>query len=99
MAHGRGAGGLIANPSRPRHNTGNLPSVGLAGHLMAIEFDCPHCQTHYRLKDEFGGKTATCKNPNCRKVIPIPKPESNGKPVAPADLDAIAAAAFAEEQA
>lgn len=66
---------------------------------MAIEFDCPHCKTHYRLKDEFGGKTATCKNPNCRKVIPIPKTESNGKPLAPADLDAIAAAAFADEQA
>jgi predicted negative regulator of RcsB-dependent stress response len=66
---------------------------------MAIDFDCPHCGTHYRLKDEVGGKTATCKNPNCRKVIPIPKAQSNGKPVAPADLDAIAAAAFADEAA
>lgn len=65
---------------------------------MAIDFDCPHCGTHYRLKDEVGGKTATCKNPNCRKVIPIPKAQSsNGKPVAPADLDALAAAAFHDE--
>jgi hypothetical protein len=67
---------------------------------MAIEFDCPNCKTHYRLKDEFGGKTATCKNPNCRKVIPIPKP--TGAVVAaatPADLDALAAAAFSDEPA
>jgi hypothetical protein len=60
---------------------------------MAIVFDCPHCKTNYRLRDEFGGKTATCKNPNCRKVIPIPMP--NG-PLRPGDLDAIAAAAFAD---
>jgi predicted negative regulator of RcsB-dependent stress response len=69
---------------------------------MAIDFDCPHCGTHYRLKDEVGGKTATCKNPSCRKVIPIPKAQSNGKPVAPglpADLDAFAAAAFLDDPA
>ena len=66
---------------------------------MAIEFDCPHCKTHYRLKDEFGGKTATCKTPDCRKVIPIPKPTGPVMSAAPADLDAIAAAAFAEEAA
>jgi len=64
---------------------------------MAIEFDCPHCKTHYRLKDEFGGKTATCKNPDCRKVIPIPKPTGAVMAAAPADLDAIAAAAFSGE--
>src|SRR3712207_3484203 len=66
---------------------------------MAIDFDCPHCGTHYRLKDEVGGKTATCKNPNCRKVIPIPKAQSNGKPAPPADLDAFAAAAFLDDPA
>jgi hypothetical protein len=66
---------------------------------MAIEFNCPHCKTHYRLKDEFGGKTATCKNPNCRKVIPIPKPSGNGRPGAPVDVDALAAAAFSDESA
>ena len=66
---------------------------------MAIVFNCPHCATNYRLKDEFGGKTATCKNPNCRKVIPIPKPSGNGAVVPPADLDALAAAAFSDEPA
>jgi len=66
---------------------------------MAIEFNCPHCKTHYRLKDEFGGKTATCKNPNCRKVIPIPKPTGADLASTPADLDALAAAAFADEPA
>src|SRR6478672_10661541 len=66
---------------------------------MAIEFDCSHCKTHYRLKDEFGGKTATCKNPACRKVIPIPMPKKPGLAAAPADLDALAAAAFSDEPA
>jgi hypothetical protein len=66
---------------------------------MAIEFDCPNCKTHYRLKDEFGGKTATCKNPNCRKIIPIPKPTGAVLATTPADLDALAAAAFADEPA
>jgi hypothetical protein len=65
---------------------------------MAIVFDCPHCKTNYRLKDEFAGKTATCKNPNCRKIIPIPKPTTAtaGKSV---DIDALAAAAFSDEPA
>jgi len=61
---------------------------------MAIVFDCPHCKTNYRLRDEFGGKTATCKNPNCRKVIPVPLPKG---PLRQADLDALAAAAFSDE--
>jgi hypothetical protein len=41
---------------------------------MAIEFNCPSCQLHYMLKDEFAGKQATCKNPHCRHVIIIPQP-------------------------
>ncbi len=42
---------------------------------MAIEFNCPHCATPYRLKDELAGKQAACKNPDCRKVITIPAPK------------------------
>jgi hypothetical protein len=42
---------------------------------MSISFTCPHCQFAYsRLKDELAGKRATCKNPDCRKVIVIPPP-------------------------
>jgi ribosomal protein S27E len=66
---------------------------------MAIVFNCPYCSTNYRLKNEFGGKTATCKNPICRKVIPIPKPTAAELAAAPADLDSFAAAAFADDLA
>jgi hypothetical protein len=36
---------------------------------MAIVFNCPQCNLPYKLKDELAGKRATCKNPDCRKVI------------------------------
>lgn len=65
---------------------------------MAIVFDCPHCKINYRLKDEFAGKTATCKNPKCRKQIPIPKLVGAGTSAKKSvDVDAIAAAAFSDE--
>jgi len=42
---------------------------------MAITFNCPECQHLYRaLPDKLAGKRATCKNPDCRKVITIPQP-------------------------
>jgi hypothetical protein len=41
---------------------------------MAIVFNCPLCNHPYKLKDELAGKRATCKNPDCRKVITIPEP-------------------------
>jgi hypothetical protein len=66
---------------------------------MAIVFDCPHCKTNYRLKDEYAGKTATCKNPKCRKVIPIPQPNIKVLTGKAMDIDAIAAAAFSDEPA
>lgn len=66
---------------------------------MAIVFDCPHCKTNYRLKDEFAGKTATCKNPGCRKVINIPKPNTASPVAKKIDVEALAAAAFSDEPA
>jgi hypothetical protein len=63
---------------------------------MAIEFDCPHCQLHYRLKDELAGKTATCKN--CRKKIVIPEAGPNDAEAAEA-AEAAALKALNEEPA
>jgi hypothetical protein len=58
---------------------------------MAIEFSCPHCNHAYRLKDEFAGRKATCKNPDCRQQITIPIPPSA------AELEAAAHSALADE--
>lgn len=41
---------------------------------MAIVFNCPQCNHPYRLPEKLAGKRATCKNPDCRKVIVIPQP-------------------------
>lgn len=41
---------------------------------MAIKFNCPQCNLAYRLPEQLAGKRATCKNPDCRKVIVIPQP-------------------------
>ncbi len=45
---------------------------------MAIVFNCPQCDHPYKLKDEFAGKRATCKNPDCRQVITIPAAIDHG---------------------
>ncbi|MBM3981211.1 MAG: hypothetical protein FJ304_13160 [Planctomycetes bacterium] len=60
---------------------------------MAIEFDCPHCQHHYRLKDELAGKSATCKN--CRGKIVIPNPVTIPDDAPALDAAAAEAAALA----
>lgn len=57
---------------------------------MAIEFDCPFCRHHYRLRDELAGKPATCKG--CRNKITIPTP---GQLAEVAKVDAAAAEAAA----
>jgi DNA-directed RNA polymerase subunit RPC12/RpoP len=63
---------------------------------MAIEFDCPHCGHHYRLKDDLAGKAAACKN--CRKKITIPQPVTvpGDDPPAPVDVEAAAVAALSD---
>src|SRR5579872_3354371 len=68
---------------------------------MAIEFNCPHCLYPYKLKDEFAGKRATCKNPDCRQVIVIPKPVTNPEDQMPsaAELEAAALSALNDEAA
>ncbi len=61
---------------------------------MAIEFDCPHCGHHYRLKDDLAGKAAACKN--CRKKITIPQPVTIPDDDPPVDVEAAAVAALAD---
>src|SRR5262245_52413652 len=60
---------------------------------MAIEFDCPHCGHHYRLKDDLAGKAAACKN--CRNKITIPSVSDNTPLPAPSPVDVEAAASAA----
>jgi len=40
---------------------------------MPIEFNCPSCQKHYRVKDELAGKQAKCKQ--CGNTLLVPTPE------------------------
>ncbi len=67
---------------------------------MAIEFNCPHCQHLYKLKDELGGKTATCKT--CRQKITIPLPVTipdGAEAMDAAAAEALALAALSDEPA
>jgi DNA-directed RNA polymerase subunit RPC12/RpoP len=61
---------------------------------MAIEFDCPHCGHHYRLKDDLAGKAAQCKN--CRKKITVPQAVTVPDDPPPVDVEAAALAAWAD---
>ncbi len=38
---------------------------------MPIETACPYCKTKYRLKDEFVGKSVTCRTEGCRKTFVV----------------------------
>jgi hypothetical protein len=59
---------------------------------MAIRFSCPHCQKTLNVKDNLGGKRAVC--PACKQPITIPAPVAHA-----ADLEELAARAFADEPA
>ena len=52
---------------------------------MAIDTQCPHCGKRYKVKDEYGGKTIRCPNPECRKsfavaAAPVAKPSPTASP-------------------
>ncbi len=76
---------------------------------MPIVFNCQYCGEPYKLKDELAGRSATCRNPNCRKsfIVPAPTkalpskranpPASKPSPEPDIDIDTIAAAALSEE--
>lgn len=76
---------------------------------MPIVFNCQYCGEPYKLKDELAGRTATCRNPNCRKtfIVPTPTkaipskranpPASKPSPAPDIDIDSIAAAALSDE--
>ena len=60
--------------------------------LMTIKFKCEHCQKPLSVKDHLAGKKADC--PVCKKKIVIPAAMSE-----PADLEAFAAEALADQPA
>ena len=41
---------------------------------MPIDFNCQGCGKHYRVRDEFAGRVAECKN--CGQKMTVPKPEA-----------------------
>lgn len=60
---------------------------------MSIKFSCPHCSKALNVKDSLAGRKAQC--PGCKQVMRIPNPQ--GAPAGP-DVEALAAAAFSEEE-
>jgi hypothetical protein len=68
-----------------------------------IRFRCPYCKEKLQVKDHLAGKKGGC--PKCKKPLLIPTPPTPAatKPAEPepppADVDALAAAAFADEPA
>src|SRR5947209_1252354 len=55
---------------------------------MPIRFKCTHCHKQLSVKEHLAGKKAVC--PVCKKAILIPLP------LAPVDVEALAAAALAD---
>ncbi len=48
-----------------------------------IEFSCPSCSKTYRVKDDFAGKKAKCKE--CGSAMPIPAAGTSASAAAPAE--------------
>src|SRR5260370_35144869 len=61
---------------------------------MAIKFSCPHCRKALSVKDHLAGKKSQC--PACKKTLTIP-PAARAPIAMPADVEALAAAALADE--
>ncbi|HYT87166.1 MAG TPA: hypothetical protein VEL76_00470, partial [Gemmataceae bacterium] len=68
---------------------------------MSIRFKCPNptCKKALTVKDDLAGKKAAC--PACKKSLTIPRPQPAAQVPGPSaeDLEALAAAAFADEPA
>ncbi|HLJ97636.1 MAG TPA: hypothetical protein VKU02_31030 [Gemmataceae bacterium] len=61
---------------------------------MSIKFTCPHCRKPLNVKDHLAGKKAQC--PACKNRLTIPA-SASGAVANHADIEALAAAALAEE--
>lgn len=64
---------------------------------MAIEFDCPFCRHHYKLRDELAGKPATCKQCRNKITVPTSSQTADAPKVDAAAAEAAALAALADE--
>jgi hypothetical protein len=68
---------------------------------MPITFTCSHCQSRMSVPDQMAGKRGKCSR--CKGAVIVPAGTTNGEPAAaapaagPVDLEAAAAAAFADE--
>jgi ubiquitin-protein ligase len=46
-----------------------------------IEFSCPGCAKHFRVPDEYAGRSAKCRG--CGGAVTVPAPASEASPAAP----------------
>ncbi|MBX7103914.1 MAG: hypothetical protein K1X57_07525 [Gemmataceae bacterium] len=64
---------------------------------MAIAFNCPNCNTAYKVKDDLAGKKAACKK--CKHVMLVPAAQPAAAHVDSHALEALATAALGDETA
>jgi hypothetical protein len=41
-----------------------------------IDFPCPYCSRHHHVGVEMAGRKLSCLNPECRRILHVPKPLS-----------------------